>query len=242
MDGFSYYNIFETKGMEYLIIIAFLALLIPFSLFLNKKVKIRDQFHKAMGILNASVLRIPQGLFYSENHTWVHLAKSGVANVGMDDLLLHLTGQVSVNYLKKPGETIAKDELMSEIDHQGKILKIYSPLSGQITETNSELEYQPGLLNADPYGSGWLYRIKPASWQTETSSYHMADAARDWSQMELLRFRDFLAIDLPKYTPETSMVTLQDGGELRDNLLPELPDEVWNDFQKEFLNPESVMG
>ncbi|PIY03114.1 MAG: hypothetical protein COZ21_10625, partial [Bacteroidetes bacterium CG_4_10_14_3_um_filter_31_20] len=70
MDGFSYFNIFETKGIEYLAIIAFLALLIPFWVVLNKQVKITKQIQNALGILSANILRIPQGLFYSKNHTW----------------------------------------------------------------------------------------------------------------------------------------------------------------------------
>ncbi|MCX6280356.1 MAG: glycine cleavage system protein H [Bacteroidetes bacterium] len=240
MDGFSYYNIFETKGMEYLIIIAFLALLVPFSIFLNRKVKIKRQFRKAIGILTTSILKIPQGVFHSSNHTWVHLAKSGIANVGIDDLLLHITGEVSVKFLKKQGEKIAKGELMSLIEHDGKVLEIYSPISGMITGANPALEDQPGIMNEDPYGSGWIYKIKPVSWNAETSSYYLADEAVDWSQMELLRFKDFLAVSVPRYTPEDSGVAFQDGGELRDHLLPELPEEIWQDFQKAFLMPRET--
>ena len=237
MDGFSYYNIFETKGMEYLIIILFLALLIPFSVIINRKVKIKRQLQKAMGILTSKILRIPQGVFYSGNHTWAYLAKSGVANIGLDDLLLHITGEVRLTFLKKPGEPIMKGDLMTEIDHDGKMLKIFSPLSGEVVSANPALTDNPVILNEDPYGSGWIYKIKPTDWIAETSSYYLADAANDWSQMELLRFKDFLASTLPKYTDEASMVAFQDGGELRDHLLPELPDGVWHDFQKEFLNP-----
>ena len=236
MEGFSYYNIFETKGMEYLIIIAFLALLIPFSLMLNRKVKIRRQIHKAAGILNSKVLRIPQGMFYGDNHTWAHLSRSGIANVGIDDLLVHLAGEVEVIFHKKPGESIAKGELMSEIRQGDKHLKLFSPVSGKIREVNEILSEDCGLLNEDPYGLGWLYKIKPSNWQTDTIECHMAEEANDWEQMELLRFRDFLAMSMPKYDQGLSMATLQDGGELRDNILSELPNTLWNDFQKEFLD------
>ena len=237
MDGFSYYNIFETKGMEYLIIIAFLALLIPFSVVLNRKVKIKRQLQKAMGILSSKILKVPQGVYYSENHTWAHLSKSGLANVGLDDLMLHITGEVSVNFLKKPGELIAKGEAMTEIDHDGRLLKLFSPISGNVVGANPALTDNPEILNEDPFESGWLYKIKPTNWKAETSSYYIADAASDWSQIELLRFKDFLASAMPKYSDEASMVALQDGGELRDHILPELPEGVWHDFQKEFLNP-----
>jgi len=95
MDGFSYSNIFETKGIEYLIIIAFLILIIPFWIIINRQARIKMQIGKAMGILSANILRIPQGLFYSRNHTWAHLGSSGNAGVGLHDFLLHITGEGS---------------------------------------------------------------------------------------------------------------------------------------------------
>jgi glycine cleavage system H protein len=236
MDGFSYNNIFDTKGMEYLIIITFLVLIIPFWIIINRQTKISTQIQKAFGILSANILRIPLGLFYSKNHTWTHLEKSGNAKVGLDDLLLHLTGEVKFRTLRKPGNFINKGELLADIDQNGKLLQIYSPISGRIISTNTKLYDNPGVLNSDPYGEGWIYKIKPSEWIAETDSYYLAEAAIVWSKNELERFKDFLAVSMKKYSPETSMVILQDGGELRDKPLSELSDEVWQDFQKSFLN------
>jgi hypothetical protein len=125
---------------------------------------------------------------------------------------------------------------MAEIDQNGKQLKIFSPVSGKITDTNSILNENPGLLNVDPYNKGWIYKIKPSGWVSETNSYYLAEEATAWTRKELIRFKDFLAETMNKYSPETSMVILQDGGELSDKPLSELPDEVWQDFQKSFLN------
>jgi glycine cleavage system H protein len=215
MDGFSYSDIFATKGLEYLIIIAFLALLIPFWIVLNKQVKMTRQIQKAIGILSANILRIPQGLFYSKNHTWMHLEKSGAATVG---------------------EMINKGDILAEIDQNGKNLQIFSPVSGKIVDTNSILNERPGIMNEDPYGKGWIYKIKPSNWIAEAKSCYLAEEATNWSEKELLRFKDFLAATMKNYSPETSMVILQDGGELCDHSLAAMPDEIWKDFQKEFLN------
>ena len=236
MDGFSYFNIFETKGIEYLAIIAFLALLIPFWVVLNKQVKITKQIQNALGILSANILRIPQGLFYSKNHTWIHLEKSGVANLGLDDLLQHLTGEVKFSNLINPGEIINKGDLLAKIEHNSKLLKIFSPISGKILKTNSMLNKSPEMLNEDPYEKGWIYKIKPSNWIAETNSYLLAENATNWATKELERFKDFLMVSMGKHSSELSMLTLQDGGELRNNTLSELPNEVWQDFQKEFLN------
>ena len=60
MEGFYYSNIFETKGIEYIVVLIFFAILIPFWLVLNKQVNIKKQIQKAISILTANVLRIPQ--------------------------------------------------------------------------------------------------------------------------------------------------------------------------------------
>jgi len=236
MDGFSYNNIFETKGIEYLAIIAFLVLLIPFWLALNKKVKFTKQIRKASGILSANLLKIPQGIFYNKNHTWTYLEKSGTAKVGLDDLLLHMTGEVRLNYYKNPDEIVNKGEFLAGIDQNGKLLRIFSPISGKILHTNPILHESPGMLNEDPYGGGWICKIKPTNWIEETKSYFLAEEAIKWSIKELERFKDFLALSMGKFSPEYAMKILQDGGELSDNALSEMPGEIWRDFQEEFLN------
>jgi glycine cleavage system H protein len=236
MDGFSYNNIFDTKGLEYLIIITFLIMIIPFWIIINRKAKISNQIQDAIGILSANILRIPLGMFFSKNHTWTHLEESGNAKVGVDDLLLHLVGDVKFRNLKNPGNFINKGELLADIDQNGKHLQIYSPISGRIVNTNSMLYDRPGVLNQDPYGEGWIYKIKPSEWIAETDSYYLAESAIVWSKSELERFKDFLAVSMEKYSPENSLVIMQDGGELCDKPLSELPDGIWQDFQKSFLN------
>lgn len=236
MDGFSYHDIFATKGIEYLVIIAFLALLIPFSVILNKQVKITRKLQKALGILSAKILKIPQGMLYSRNHTWMFMERSGAATVGLDDLLLHITGEVKFSTLKQPGDLISKGDLLTEIDQNGRVLSILSPVSGTIVHTNALLNENPGVINEDPYGKGWLYQIKPSNWMAEARSCYFAGEATNWSENELTRFKDFMAVTMRNYSPEASMVVLQDGGELADHSLAAMPDECWKDFQKEFLN------
>ena len=242
MEGFTYHNIFETKGFEYLAIAIFFIILIPFWILLNKKVTLAKQIQKSLGVLTTNTLRIPQGLFYSRFHTWAHLERSGVAKVGLDDLLLHITGEVKFNRLKTAGDQIIKGDLMAEIDHEGKLLKIFSPISGEIVSANTVLADSPELLNEDPYIKGWMYKIKPTSWVADTNAYFMAEDATNWSIQELERFKDFLSASLGKYSPQPSNLIMQDGGELRDQPLCDLPVEVWQEFQQHFLDKKSFHG
>jgi len=237
MDGFSYVNIFDTKGIEYIVIIIFLLLLIPFWVILNRKKEITTELRKALLFLSAKIKSSPQGLYYTGQHTWTFMERSGAATMGVDNLLVHVTGEVRVNYLKRPEDLIRKGELVAEMDHQGKRLGIFSPISGKILKANDLLTEDPGIVQLDPYEKGWLYAIKPTDWKAETQDYFMADEAKNWLSREMERLRDFLAVKLAKYAPEQSHVVLQDGGELSESLLAEMPEEMWLDFQKEFLEP-----
>lgn len=236
MEGFSYHNIFDTKGIEYLVVIAFLLLMIPFGMALNRKPVIRQKLQKAIGIFSVSFLNIPRGIFYTRNHTWAYMEKSGTARIGVDDFLLRITGNAGIRLLRDAGQPIRKGELLAEIGQNGKSLQILSPVSGEIVGFNPELRLNPGLPHDDPYGKGWIFDIKPSDWQGEISSFYLADGAIQWLKKEFERYRDFLSVHIRNYQTESTHVVLQDGGEITENSLADFPAEVWKGFQNEFLN------
>lgn len=237
MEGFSIVDIYETKGAEYLFVIGYLVILIIFWRLMRNPGQLLRQIKDAVSTLSVKILNIPQGIYFNKNHTWTHLGESGAAKVGVDDFLQHVIGDLQLTALKDPGDSIKKGELLAEIGQDGKLLKVFSPISGVVLETNAMLAEDPGVVNADPYDKGWLYQIKPSSWRKDTSSCLLAEKAIEWSDKELSRFKDFLSMGaMRKYSSEPSMVMLQDGGEIRDHVMSELPEEVWNDFQEEFLD------
>ena len=236
MNEFNYHNIFDTKGTEYLLTIVFFAILIPFWMILNKQVKVKEQIKHVLGVLTAGILNIPRGLFYNRNHTWIYMEKSGVAKVGIDDLLQHLTGSVQIKQIKNQGETIKKGEKIVEFSQNGKALKITSPISGKLVKLNDVILENPSILNTDPYNEGWICSVEPTDWKNDTGNCYLAEDAVKWAAKEIDRFKDFVAFSLKKHLPDYSLVALQDGGELKDNTLSELPEEIWHDFQKEFLD------
>lgn len=232
MEQFVYSDIFATKGIEYIIVIAFLLLIIPFWRMLNKPVKFKETVGASLQAINLKALRIPQGLFFNKNHTWSHLEKSGVASIGMDDLLLHLTGGVELKYLREHQEKVKRGEPIARIIQNGKELVISSPITGEIDKVNASLEEDAGVVSKDPYKS-WLYKIRPEKWQEETRDAMMADRASEWEEMELERFRDYIAQAESVATGEE--MVLQEGGELSGHPLKEMDQEGWKGFQEKFL-------
>jgi glycine cleavage system H protein len=237
MDPFSYHNLFETKGIEYLVIILFLGLLIPFAIMMNRKVKIGQKLTELGERLSAAVFSIPQGIFHAPNHTWTHLERAGLAEIGLDSFFASL---IQLRFLRinvRPGESLRKGEVMATIEHEGKELRISSPVSGYIMEVNT-LQNSTGTEPADPYGKGWLLKVKPTSWKEDTYSYIFAESASGWLSHERQRFRDFLAQRPVNQLPGSLQPILQDGGEIRENSLADLSPTTWCDFQQEFLDPE----
>jgi len=231
MEQFVYSDIFDTKGIEYIIVIIFFMLVIPFWRMLNRPVKVSESMGEVLHAINLQTLRIPQGLLFNRNHTWAHLERSGVASVGMDDLLLHLTGGVELSYMKAQQEKVKRGEPIVRISQKGKELVIASPITGEIDMVNQSLKQQ--TIDDDPVNT-WLYRIRPEKWQEETADALMAARAREWAGRELDRIRDFLA----ETASETSgsEVILQAGGELTGHPLREMDQNAWSGFQDKFLD------
>lgn len=234
MDGFSYNNIFDTKGIEYLVVIAFLIVIILWWQLMKANSIRPKKMQKTSGALSFSTLKIPLGLFYSKNHTWLFMQKSGIAKVGLNDLLVHLTGIKKVIPLKESGEQVSKGDVLARIGNNGKSINILSPISGTVIKPNPALEMDADTLNDDPYGKGWIYSIRPANWKGETATCYHADESPDWLRAELERFKEFISMNINKYAKDGSAVILQDGGELCDYTLSGLPEECWSDFGKNF--------
>ncbi|MDZ7740767.1 MAG: hypothetical protein U5Q03_03200 [Bacteroidota bacterium] len=169
MDGYTYHNIFATKGIEYLVVIAFLLIIVPFWIVVKRRRSIVTQLNETLGILSTIFLSIPQGYYYARNHMWAFLERSGMARVGIDDFLVNVVGQAEIRQFAAEKDFIRKGELMAEIVNGDKKLQLIAPISGRISKRN-ELEGR-GVENvsSDPYSSGWFYEIKPSKWKAETS-------------------------------------------------------------------------
>ena len=179
---------------------------------------------------------LPKGLYFDKSHTWAFMEIDGNVRIGIDDFLQHITGPLTRIKMKYPGEMIKKGEKIISIIQNGKQLTIHSPISGTIRTQNEILATSPSAINSSPYSDGWVYLIEPSNWIRETQFMIMAERYREWLRYELSRVKDFFAASLKANTMEYAHVVLQDGGDIKDNILKDFGPEVWEDFQQEFLN------
>ena len=104
------------------------------------------------------MMRIPDGLRYSRDHLWV-LVDGEQARVGITDHHQDALGEIVFTKLPSVGDSISAGQTAAEVESSKSVSDVYAPITGSVVGINERLADSPGLLNSDPYGSGWLYDV-----------------------------------------------------------------------------------
>ena len=104
-------------------------------------------------------MNIPVSLKYTKDHEWVAL-DGDVATVGITDFAQSELGDIVFVDIPTVGETLAQGEKFGDIEAVKTVAEAYMPMSGEVLELNENLEGAPELVNSDPYGEGWMIKIK----------------------------------------------------------------------------------
>jgi glycine cleavage system H protein len=104
----------------------------------------------------------PSDYRYTKEHEWVRL-DGGTATIGITDYAQHALGDVVYVDLPKAGAKVAAGKSFGTVESVKAVSEIYSPVSGDVTETNADLGGAPELINTDPHGKAWLIKVKTAS-------------------------------------------------------------------------------
>jgi glycine cleavage system H protein len=108
-------------------------------------------------------MTVPEELHYTPEHGWVAIT-GPTASVGITDHAQNALGDVVYVSVPAPGSKVTAGEPCGEVESTKSVSDLYSPVDGEVTEVNPELEENPGLINSDPYGAGWLFKVAlPAS-------------------------------------------------------------------------------
>ncbi len=177
-----YIEIFATKGAEYIFVIGFLLLLIFFWRFLNAPGKPRNAGTEPAGasFLPNPQFRIAEGYFYHQGHSWAVPERQDVARVGIDDFAQQLLGEPAKVDLPQIGSRIEQGEKAWKLWIDSKSVDILSPVEGEVVAVNTEAIQTPALLNRDPYGSGWLVKVKIPNINKNLRNLMSGDLAMVW--------------------------------------------------------------
>jgi len=121
-------------------------------------------------------MEFPSNLRYTKDHEWIRL-DGDIATIGITDFAQGELGDIVFVDIPTEGETLAAEEVFGSVEAVKTVSDLYLPVAGEIVEVNADIDGQPDLVNTDPYGAGWMVRIKVAS-ATEVEALLDVDAYR----------------------------------------------------------------
>jgi len=134
-------------------------------------------------------LNIHGSLFYHPGHTWVKVEKADEVRIGLDCFLGKIIGKVKVIVLPLSGRRCLQGESLCSLILEKGILDLVFPVSGLVLSVNERLKDEPELITEDPLGEGFLLTLKPKNLQRDQKHLFFGEAAVDWYQKELERFK-----------------------------------------------------
>jgi glycine cleavage system H protein len=105
-------------------------------------------------------MNIPENLKYTKDHEWIRVEEDGVATVGITDYAQSELGDIVYVDVETAGETLSQEEVFGSIEAVKTVSDIFMPALGEVLELNPELDADPELVNKDPYGAGWIIKVK----------------------------------------------------------------------------------
>ncbi|MFJ2605704.1 glycine cleavage system protein GcvH [Streptomyces sp. NPDC087425] len=105
-------------------------------------------------------MSIPQQLRYSKEHEWLSAAEDGVSTVGITEYAANALGDVVYADLPAVGTTVTAGETCGELESTKSVSELYSPVTGEVTEINEDVQADPSLVNSQPFEGGWLFKVR----------------------------------------------------------------------------------
>ena len=102
---------------------------------------------------------VPEGLYYSKDHEWLRV-EGDTGTVGITDHAQHSLGDVVYVELPKKGESFSAHDTFGSVESVKAVSELFLPVAGEVTEVNESLSDEPEKVNSDPYGEGWMLRVK----------------------------------------------------------------------------------
>lgn len=123
-------------------------------------------------------MNIPEDLKYTKDHEWC-LVKGDMITIGVTDFAQSELGDIVFVEVETEGETLDKEEIFGSIEAVKTVSDLFMPVSGEIVQFNEELEANPELVNTDPYGEGWMIKVK----MTDSNEVSALMSAAEYKEM-----------------------------------------------------------
>ncbi len=221
---------YAAKAVEYLLAVAFLLLFIPFWRFVNaERVPERVAAAEAPRWLGQVVdwFRVPDTVYFHPGHAWVRVEDGGLATVGMDDFAQKLVGRVSAVALPEVGSRVGQGEKGWSLVSDSKSVDMLSPVDGTIVAVNDQVKAQPGMLHRDPYGAGWLLKVRAEKPAANMKQLLSGSLAKRWMEEAGSGIQAMMSPDLGR--------VYQDGGLPVQGIARSVSGEKWDEVCRRFF-------
>jgi glycine cleavage system H protein len=217
----------SAKALEYLIAVAYLLLFVPFWRLVNGG-RAREAAVPAGRAAHGGWFSVPAGLRFHPGHAWVDAPQAdGVVTVGWDDFARKLMGPLTAVRLPAPGSVLAQGETGWRLLAGSSAVDMLSPLAGTVVAVNGQVAESPAVASDDPYGDGWLLKVRPSRWEADRKQLLSDGPARTWMEG--------VADDLRARAGAEPGPRLQDGGAPVAGIARELDPEGWAGLARSFL-------
>lgn len=128
---------------------------------------------------------LPDDLYHHKEHMWLRV-EGEEAVVGINDFAQKLAGEIQFVELPDSDDEVNADEVVGTVETGKWVGKLYAPVSGEISEVNEDVDDEPSLINSDPYGDGWLFKITMSD-SSELEALMQGEAAVTWLEEEIAK-------------------------------------------------------
>jgi glycine cleavage system H protein len=128
---------------------------------------------------------MPDELHYHKDHAWARVEDDGNVTVGMNDMFQQNSGDIVYLDMPMEGDEVEQDETIGKVQSSKWIGKLISPLAGEVVALNEAVESDSAIINKDPYGEGWILKIKPSNLDGDLGSLMKGDAVEPWLKGEI---------------------------------------------------------
>ena len=129
-------------------------------------------------MINTNKMNIPASLKYTKDHEWISM-DGEIATVGITDFAQKELGDIVYVEVETLDQTLDKDEVFGTVEAVKTVSDLFLPVSGEIIEFNDSLESNPEAVNSDPYGKGWMVKVKVA----DLSQYDELLSSEDYKKL-----------------------------------------------------------
>jgi len=227
MEGFKYVDIFATKGVEYLLVLAFLGVLVFFWRWMSRLSSTKEKISKGKGISLIDWFYLNNDYFYHQGHSWVAPDSKEIVTVGVDDFTQKFLGKPVKISVPKIGDQIKQGEKSMQFQIDSKSIDILSPVDGEVIEINKKAIDTPDLVNKEPYNDGWLLKVRVPKMSKNLKNLLSGKIAKAWMEDTVEQISKTMTADVG--------IVMQDGGVPISGFVKEISKEKWEDIAKEFL-------